>query len=208
MRPRVKICGVTRVEDALLAAELGAAAIGFIFWPGSPRYVDPADARVVAQALPPFVTAVGVFADQPVDDLRRVVETVKLGAVQLHGRESVADFDSLGCMLIKAVAVRRGAAPSDLSDIPAHITVLLDAHDPERLGGTGRTIDWAVAAGVAATRPVILSGGLRPENVAEAIRAVRPAAVDVASGVEREPGVKDATKLKAFFKAIAATPGE
>ncbi len=207
MRPRVKICGVTRVEDALLAAELGAAAIGFIFWPGSPRYVDAARARLMAQALPPFVAAVGVFADQPVDDLRRIVETVKLGAVQLHGRESVADFESLGCPLIKTVAVGGGAAPPRLSEIPAHVAVLLDADDAQRLGGTGRTIDWAIAAGIAAMRPVILSGGLRPENVADAIRTVRPAAVDVASGVEREPGVKDAAKLKAFFEAVAATPG-
>lgn len=207
MRPRVKICGITRVDDALLAAELGAAAIGFVFWPKSPRCVDPTRARAIVDALPPFVVSVGVFADQQVERVREIVETAGLGAVQLHGQEAVAGYASLRRPLIKALPVRWGMRPPALAEMPRCVTVLLDTHDPQRLGGTGRTIDWNVAAEIAATRPVILSGGLRPENVAEAIRAVHPAAVDVASGVEREPGVKDAAKLRAFFDAVAASAG-
>lgn len=206
MRPVVKVCGVTRVEDALLAAELGAAAVGFVFWPGSARYLDPTAAVAIARALPPFVTTVGVFADQPMEDVRRIAETVMLGAIQLHGAEIAAAFESLRRPLIKAVGVRGGVMPSCLSEIPRHVAVLLDADDPQRRGGTGRTIDWAIAAAVAAERPVILSGGLRPENVADAIDAVHPAAVDVASGVERGPGVKDASRLRMFFEAIKTIP--
>lgn len=208
MRPRVKICGLTRIEDALLAIELGAAAIGFVFWPKSPRFVDPPRAKTIVDALPPFVVTVGVFADQQVEEVREIVQAVRLSVVQLHGNEAAGDYESLRRPLIKALPVRAGIAPPAFADIPSDVTLLLDAHDPEKVGGTGRTIDWTVAAGIAATRPVILSGGLRPENVAEAIRAVHPAAVDVASGVEREPGVKDAAKLRAFFDAVAAAARE
>lgn len=201
---RVKICGITRVEDAALAAELGASAIGLVFWPGSPRCVDAQTARAIVATLPPFVTAVGVFANQPPAYVRDVVAAVGLGAVQLHGHERVADFANLPVRLIKAVPVVGALQPADIAGFPPAVTVLLDAHDPARLGGTGRVVDWTVAARLAAVRPVVLSGGLRPENVAAAVARVKPAGVDVASGVEREPGVKDPDKLRAFFEQLGS----
>lgn len=200
--PRVKICGVTRLEDALLAVELGASALGFVFWPQSPRAIDPRLACRISEHLPAFVTPVGVFVDQPVETVREIADAARLRAIQLHGTEAVEAYGSLPWPVIKAIPMRGGVRPPELLTLPARVTALLDAHDPVRVGGTGRTIDWQVAASIAVERPVILSGGLRPENVAEAIATVRPYAVDVASGVESAPGVKDAARLRAFFAAV------
>lgn len=202
---RVKICGITTPDDAVLAAELGAAAIGLVFWPGSPRRVDEARALDVVRSLPRGVTAVGVFVDQPIDDVRRIADGTGLGAVQLHGSEP-AEY-ALGLMqpVIKAVAVGDAFEPRAVDEWPSGITVLLDAHDPVRRGGTGRTIDWSRAAAAAARRPVFLSGGLTPANVAAAIRQVRPYGIDLSSGVETTPGVKDPAKLRALFDAIEST---
>lgn len=202
MKPRVKICGITRTEDAELAAELGAAAIGFIFWPASPRFIEPDAAREIAAALPPSVVTVGVFVDQPGPHVRDVAKSVGLGAVQLHGHESVDYAVALMEPVIKAIPVRADFDPASLDEIPATITVLLDAHDPVKRGGTGRTIDWTLAAAAAARRRVMLSGGLSPENVRDAVRAVRPYAIDLSSGVELSPGVKDHAKLRALFGAL------
>jgi len=202
---RVKVCGVTRVEDALLAAELGASAIGFVFWPGSPRFVDPGRAAAIVRELPPLIATVGVFVDQPLEDVRRTAQHVPLAAVQLHGDEPLAYAHQLLQPVIRSVAVDDGFTPRSLDRIPAEITVLLDAHDPLRRGGTGRTIDWNAAAEAAARRPVFLSGGLNPANVAEAITRVRPYGVDLSSGVESSPGVKDPARLRALFEAIAET---
>jgi len=199
---RVKICGVTTAEDAALAASLGATAVGMVFWTGSPRAVDVDRARQIARALPPFVSAVGVFVDQPVDDVSEVAEAVGLDAIQLHGHENPTDYAGIGCRLIKSVAVRDRSAEADAASVPARATVLLDAHDPVRRGGTGQTIDWSVAGTIAKLRPVILSGGLTPASVDLAVRAVRPYAIDVSSGVESAPGRKDPTKLRAFFSAL------
>lgn len=203
MNVRVKVCGIRRPEDARLAAELGASAIGLIFWPGSARAVDLDTARGIVAALPPFVTPVGVFVNQPPEEVMRIADALRLGAVQLHGDEPPEWYASFPHRVIKAVAVSDRFAPRMLADIPASATVLLDAHDPVRRGGTGRVIDWTVAAAAARTRPVILSGGLTPENVRSAADAVQPYAVDVASGVETAPGVKDPSKLRAFFAALA-----
>lgn len=199
---KVKICGITRAEDAEVAAALGADAIGFVFWPRSPRFVDAGLARAIARALPPMVTAVGVFADQSADEVGAVAAAVGLGAVQLHGRERVEDFAGLSCRVIKALPVEPGRRPDEALSLPGHVTALLDAHDPVRLGGTGRTIDWTVAARVARARRVILSGGLRPENVRDAVAAVAPYAIDVSSGVEAAPGRKDPERMRALFDAI------
>jgi phosphoribosylanthranilate isomerase len=201
---RVKICGICRAGDATRAVELGASAIGFVFWPGSPRYIEPAQARDIAARLPAHVTAIGVFVDQPATYVEEVAELVPLGAVQLHGTESIEAFADVRRPLIKAVHVSQGFQASTVDGLPASVTVLLDAHDPIRRGGTGRTIDWAVAAAVAARRTTILSGGLNAANVAEAIARVQPHMVDVSSGVESEPGRKDLDKLKEFFAAVAA----
>jgi phosphoribosylanthranilate isomerase len=199
---RVKICGVTTLEDAMLAASLGATAVGMVFWKGSPRAVDVDRARQIARALPPFVSAVGVFVDQGVDDVSEVAEAVGLDAIQLHGHEDPTDYADIGRRLIKSVAVRDRSAEADAASVPARATVLLDAHDPVRRGGTGQTIDWSVAGAIAKLRPVILSGGLTPASVDLAVRAVRPYAIDVSSGVESAPGRKDPTKLRAFFSAL------
>jgi phosphoribosylanthranilate isomerase len=200
---RVKICGIRRVEDALLAAELGASALGFVFWPSSPRFLDADEARPIVAALPPFVTTVGVFVDQPEAYVVGVARLLNLGAVQLHGQESPESYSRGTRRVIKAVAVADGrdCVPA-VSAVPARATVLLDAHDPVKRGGTGRTIDWSQAAAAAKVRPIILSGGLNADNVRDAIDAVRPYAVDVSSGVESSPGIKDPGKLRALFAAL------
>lgn len=204
IKPRVKVCGICRLEDAELAVSLGASAVGFIFWPESPRYCEPDRAQAIAAQLPPQITLVGVFVDQPVEHVIQIATHVPLGAVQLHGSESLADFDRVRQPLIKAVPVTDDLDPSAVDALPDGVTVLLDAHDPVRRGGTGRTIDWNLAAAVAARRRTILSGGLNAANVREAITAVRPHMIDVSSGVESAPGRKDAGKLEAFFAAIGA----
>jgi phosphoribosylanthranilate isomerase len=197
----VKICGVTRPEDARLAAALGAWAIGMVFWPGSPRAVTVQQAAAVAAAVPDGVLIVGVFVDATRDEIAAAVRQVPLGAVQLHGSETPALVESLPWPVIKALPVPSEGPLPDLAPW-AGVRVLLDAHDPERRGGTGRQVDWARAAALAATRPVILAGGLRPDTVAEAIARVRPAGIDVSSGVERAPGVKDEARMRALFDAV------
>jgi phosphoribosylanthranilate isomerase len=198
----VKVCGVRTAADALLAAELGAWAVGFVFWPGSPRFIDPYRAREIAAMLPAWVTPVGVFVDQPADYVAGVAGLVRLGAVQLHGSEQPLEYARLRHRIIKSVPVGMDFNRRTVSALPDSVTVLLDAHDPVRKGGTGRTIDWTHAAAAAAMRPVFLSGGLTPDNVGEAIARVRPRGIDVSSGVERSPGLKDAAKLRALFAAI------
>ena len=202
---RVKICGITREEDAQLAAQLGATAVGLVLWPGSPRYLGAQRARAIVEALPSHVTAVGVFVNQPLDEVRRAAEIAALGAVQLHGEESLEYAQGLLQPVVKAVPVTSGFDTAALSAWPPEITVLLDAHDPVRRGGTGTTIDWTLAARAAARRPVLLSGGLTPENVADAIGQVRPYGIDLSSGVERAPGIKDPERLRALFDALAST---
>lgn len=199
----VKVCGITRAQDAQAAAELGASALGFVFWPESPRFVEPARARAIRDALPPFVTPVGVFVDQPLDYVRRVVRAVRLGAAQLHGRETATYCDAVGCQIIKAVAVTESGPVEGIDHVLPAATLLLDAHDPVQRGGTGRSIDWTHAADIARRRRVILSGGLRPDTVAAGIESVRPYGVDVSSGVEAAPGKKDAALLQSFFAAVA-----
>lgn len=197
---RVKICGITRREDAELAVALGASAIGIVFWPKSPRCVEIARARDIVQSLPAFVTAVGVFVNQ--DDDRRIAERAGIHALQLHGDEPAHAYHDAGRPIIKAVAVRDWSAFEAAEDVPRSATVLLDAHDPERRGGTGTRIDWKLASEIAARRPVILSGGLNAGNVVEAIETVRPWAIDVSSGVESAPGKKDPAKLRELFDAL------
>ncbi len=199
----VKICGIRRLEDALLAAELGASALGFIFWPGSQRFLDPYRAQPIIAALPPMVTTVGVFVDQPEQYVSGVARLLSLGAIQLHGQERVESYARGSFRLIKSVAVDDGGdCLAAVGAVPARATVLLDAHDPVKRGGTGRTIDWTQAASAAKVRPIILSGGLNADNVRVAVDAVRPYAVDVSSGVESSPGVKDPDKLRALFAAL------
>jgi phosphoribosylanthranilate isomerase len=200
----VKVCGIRRRADALLAVELGATALGFVFWPRSPRAVRPDDVRAITEGLPAFVTRVGVFVNQSPADVFETAARAGVNTVQLHGEEDAAIFGPSPVPLIKALAVGKGFHLSAVEDLPAPITVLLDAHDPVRRGGTGRVIEWTVAAAAARLRPVILSGGLTPENVRDAAQAVNPYAVDVSSGVEAAPGIKDESKMRAFFAALQA----
>ena len=196
----VKVCGITRREDAAAAVDAGAGALGFVFWPKSPRFIDPFHARAIVAKLPPFVTAVGLFVNPPREYVSGVASLVRLGAVQLHGDESIAFAESLRQPVIRALTL------SDrIDEWPARMRVLLDAHDPARRGGTGRTIDWTAAAVVATARPILLAGGITPENVAEAVARVRPFGIDVSSGVEHSPGIKDHNKIRALFEALHAT---
>lgn len=207
MTPRVKVCGITRLEDAEAAVALGAAAVGFIFWPQSPRYIEPARARDIVRQLHDThdkVEVVGVFVDQPPGEVDEVLHQVGCSTLQLHGDEQVADYETIPLELVKAVAVDAGVIPEAARRLPPRVLVLLDAHDPIRRGGTGRTIDWTAAATLAGERRVLLSGGLTSDNVGEAIAAVRPYGLDVSSGVERSPGVKDPVRLRAFFDAVRA----
>jgi len=204
MRTRIKVCGITRSDDAGRAVELGVDALGFVFWPGSPRCVSLRQAARIAGALPPFVATVGVFVNQPLDEIRTVAAGVGLSAIQLHGDESPDAWASVPGRCIKAVGVGAGFDAAAVAAWPAGIWPLLDAHDPARRGGTGRAVDWDIAAEVSRTRRIILAGGLEASNIGDAIARVRPFAVDVSSGVEREPGVKDPDRLRAFVERVAA----
>jgi phosphoribosylanthranilate isomerase len=199
----VKICGITRPQDAERAVALGATAIGFIFWPSSPRRAELRAARSIGRLVPASVMKVGVFVDAPADELARAVGEAGLDAVQLHGSESPDVVRGLEARVIKAVAL---GSPDTEAQIArwTGTTLLVDAHDPVRRGGTGRVVDWDRAAGLARRHEIILAGGLSPENVAEAVRRVRPAGIDVSSGVEQTPGVKDLVKLAALFDALAS----
>ena len=202
----VKVCGITRPGDAALAVELGASAVGLVFWPRSPRAVTIDDARRIAGVLPSSVPAVGVFVNAPPSEVERIVRAAGLTAVQLHGEEDAAAYATCAAQVIKAVAVGPAFVPAQVASVPRDVSVLLDAHDPERRGGTGRTVDWSAAAAAARVRPIILSGGLSAGNVGQAVAAVGPDAVDVSSGVESAPGLKDPLKLRAFFAALQSHP--
>jgi phosphoribosylanthranilate isomerase len=196
----VKICGITSLPDADAAVQAGASALGFVFWPKSPRYVDPHLARAIVGRLPAFVVPVGVFVNQPVPHVRGVAALVRLGAVQLHGDEDVLYAAAVDYPVIKAVSTE-----DDIDRIdtwPRRTTLLLDVRDTVARGGTGRTIDWDAAAPIAARRRTILAGGLTPDNVAEAIARVKPFGIDVSSGVEQSPGVKDHERIRALFEAL------
>jgi phosphoribosylanthranilate isomerase len=200
----VKVCGVTQLEDAEFAVDCGAGAVGFVFWPDSPRFIDPSRAYAIAARLPPFVTPVGVFVNQPAEHVNDVAAFVGLGAVQLHGDETVEYAATLARPVLKAIVLTE-TSDETIERWPSNAMVLLDAHDPVRRGGTGQTIDWAKAAAVAARRRVVLAGGLTPGNVADAIDRVRPFGIDISSGVESSPGVKDHGKLRALFAAVNGT---
>jgi phosphoribosylanthranilate isomerase len=200
----VKICGITRREDAERAIRHGANALGFVFWPDSPRFIAPSKARAIVRELPPFVTAVGLFVNQPSAHINEVAAAVGLGAIQLQGDERPAQADELDRPVIKSVSFA-GVTDEEIDRWPSRRLLLVDAHDPVRRGGTGRVADWTKAAALAARRPIVLAGGLTAENVEEAIARVRPYAIDVASGVEAAPGIKDHAKLDAFFDAVRRT---
>lgn len=205
---QIKVCGLTRPADAALAARLGATAVGLVFWPRSPRAVSVEQAEQIVAALPPGVTPVGVFVNADPAWIGELVSRLGLGLVQLHGEESLDECRVMPVPVLKAVPL---GAPQDVDQalrLPEPITPLLDVRDPIRRGGTGTTVDWTLAAMVASRRPAFLAGGLRPDNVEEAIGIVRPCGVDVSSGLETSPGIKDPTRVSAFFAAVRkATEG-
>jgi phosphoribosylanthranilate isomerase len=197
-----KVCGITRLADALHAVQHGATALGFVFWPDSPRYIAPDRAATIVRELPPTITAVGVFVNQPVDAIARVAALAGIATIQLHGDEPAQYATTLGWPVWRAMSL--ADVKGTLETWPLDTTILLDAHDPVRRGGTGQPIDWAQAADVARLRRVVLAGGLTPENVQQAIARVRPFGVDVSSGVEEAPGVKNPDKVAQFLERARA----
>jgi phosphoribosylanthranilate isomerase len=202
---RVKICGITNPEDAWLAADLGAQALGFIFYPKSPRSIKPEAARDIIKILPPLVLSVGVFVDEEAGVVREVAATVGLDWVQLHGQESPQYCRALKRRVIKGFRVQDESSLDILPNYRDAVQAfLLDTYRPGTPGGTGETFDWGLARKARDYGPVILAGGLTAANVGQAITVAQPAAVDVASGVEAAPGVKDPEKLRAFFEAVGS----
>ena len=203
----VKICGVTTVSDALACAELGASAIGVNFVPGSPRRIDVARARDIARALSATnVLVVGVVADLDVDSMRALVREAELGCLQLHGSEPP---ETLAPLLPHAYKAVRIATASDVEGARRYggDYLLADAKVSGALGGTGETFDWSLVKGLARERRLTLAGGLRPDNVAQAVRAVEPWCVDVASGVEHAPGIKDHDAIRRFIREANVRAG-
>jgi len=196
----IKFCGMTREEDLAIAVELGVEAVGFVLWPNSPRSIPRNRLPALIRAIPAAVLPVAVFVQPTEDDIGFALDS-GVRALQIHG---IGAQDLLTTVVPTWIAARLdgdGIAP----DVPRMIPIVLDAHDPLRHGGTGRTIDWDRAAQVAAARRVLLAGGLTPANVGDAIRRVRPYGVDVASGIEDRPGIKNAHAMRAFVAAVRET---
>lgn len=197
----IKICGITRQDDADAAVALGVDALGFILWEHSPRHVDFGQAARIVETVPRGIATVAVFVNPSDHDL---IDAERAGFQVAQVHKSAPGFQSQTMRIMRAVHLAptgSGIAP----EVPEGETILLDAHDPVLHGGTGRTVDWARAKAIAATRRIFLAGGLTPDNVSEAIRTVRPFGVDVASGVEASPGLKDLARLSAFVQAVKET---
>jgi len=203
MRVRIKFCGITRLEDALFAAELGADAVGFVFYERSPRYIEPTKAAAIIRKLPPFVSAVGVFVNPTQQQIDEVLAYCPLGVIQLHGDESPEFCEAQQRRVVKAISVR---SKEDLARARLYAcTVLLDAPAPEGVwGGVGEAFDWSLVREFEHAHPLILAGGLKPENVRRALALRDWFAVDVASGVEDAPGIKNHEKMRAFVSAVRA----
>ena len=205
MGVKIKICGITNKADAQLAVELGADALGFIFYPKSPRYIKVTDAANICNALPPFVVKVGVFVDELEYEIEKALGECLLNALQFHGDEPPGFCQKFAAKSIKAIRMRDVSALALAAEYDVD-ALLLDTYTDSERGGTGKTFDWSLAIKAKEIGPpIILSGGLATVNVQEAIRKVRPYAVDVSSGVEREPGRKDPEKLRRFIELCRST---
>ncbi len=201
MPTRIKICGITRRDDALQAAAAGAHAIGLMFYRKSPRHLSVDQALSIRHAVPPFVAAVAVFLDAPAEEVRTVVEQIRPDLLQFHGREPEAFCVAFGLPYLKTVPMTGVEPVAYAAQYPTAAGFLLDSHAAGEAGGSGQPFDWSrVPAGLRA--PLVLAGGLKPDNVTEAVRRVRPYAVDVSSGVESSPGIKDAGLMQAFVKGV------
>lgn len=202
-RTQVKICGITRIEDGISAVRMGADAIGLVFYPASPRAVDPKHAAEIAAAMPPFTKVVGLFVNAEPERIRTTLETVRLDLIQFHGDETPRDCEQFQVPYIKALAMRPGVdAPAEAARFSTASGLLLDAWHRQLRGGSGTSFDWSLVPedlGV----PLILAGGLDVTNVAQAIHEVRPFAVDVSGGVEASKGIKDQSKMAAFLDEVS-----
>lgn len=199
----VKICGITNLDDALFASEAGADALGFVFYKKSPRHIEPEKARDIIKRLPPFVTTVGVFADQTETEIKAIISETNIDIAQLHGEEPPEFCERLGKRVIKAIRVRSMESLTEIKTYKA-CALLLDTYDKNLKGGTGRIFNWEIAREARIFNKIIIAGGLTPENVADAIKVAQPYAVDVSSGVEKEKGVKEHQKIKAFIEKVKA----
>jgi phosphoribosylanthranilate isomerase len=202
---KVKICGITNAEDASAAVEAGADALGFIFYEQSPRYVVPAVASRIIAELPPLVLPVGVFVNEGMATVRSIMDTCGLAMAQLHGDESASYCRELSRPAMKALRLKDRGSLLALAEYQGRGGVrgfVLDSFSEIAYGGTGQVTDWTLAAEVAKSTPILLAGGLTPDNVAQAVRTVRPYGVDVSSGVESAPGKKEHAKLRAFVEAV------
>lgn len=205
MRTRVKICGITRVEDALAAVQSGADAVGLVFYKESPRSVTIEAARAIAVALPPFVSVVGLFVNASKANIDDVLAQLRLDILQFHGDETAADCMQFNLPYFKAIRVKVDTnLVQYASEFSGAKALLLDAHSDAAYGGTGQTFDWSLIP-KNLPKPIILAGGLTSQNVGEAIEQVRPYAVDVSGGVEQSRGIKDAAKIATFMSAVAQT---
>ena len=205
MTVKIKICGLTNAEDAAVAVEAGADAIGFVFHKKSPRCAESAVAKAIVKTLPPFVLAVGVFVNEEAKVVRDLMDSCGLALAQLHGDETAAYCEALGRPLLKAIRLQDRRSFLPLAEFQGRAGVrgfLVDAFSPDAYGGTGRVTNWSLAAEAASTATILLAGGLTPENVAQAIRQVMPYGVDVSSGVEASPGRKDHDRVRAFVQAV------
>jgi len=198
---RIKICGITNLDDACCAVAAGADALGFVFYPKSPRYIAPEAAAKIVATLPPFVTTVGLFVNMPRKDIQQTMKTAGLNVVQLHGDESPDECVVPGYPVIKAIRVKDAESLNGVERYSV-AGLLLDAWNDNHYGGTGEIFDWQLAKRLTAGVPVILAGGLTPENVAAAVATVNPYAVDVSSGVEISPGNKDHDKIYQFIQQV------
>lgn len=202
MHTRIKICGIKHLDDALKAVEFGADAIGLIFVEKSPRYASLTDARVIAESMPPFVTVVGLFMDASAETVREALKVVPLNLLQFHGEETPEFCDQFEMPYIKVLRMRENAnIVAFAQEYPNAAGILLDAYHKGVGGGTGQTFDWDLIP-ENLPLPLILAGGLNPDNVASAVETVRPYAVDVSSGVESEPSIKDHKKIEQFIKEV------
>jgi len=199
LRTRIKVCGITCQEDATAAVAAGVDGLGFIFVEQSPRLVEPDMVRAITEALPPFVDRVGVFQDEEIEVVEEIIQYCRLSLVQLHGSESPEYCRKISCKVIKSFCMRPESDDEELAGYADAVSgFLLDTFHKDMAGGTGMAFDWKLVAQVKPPGPVILAGGLTPENVGAAIRQVKPYAVDVNSGVEYQPGRKDIARLKSF----------
>jgi phosphoribosylanthranilate isomerase len=202
VRVRIKICGLTRPEDARCASGLGVDAIGLNFYPPSPRFLGVPAACAVRASIPAFVTSVAVFVNPGAEEVRRVIGEVGVDMLQFHGTEPARFCEGFGLPYLKAIGMHEGVdLAAAVREYPSAAAWLLDVHDTQKWGGTGRSFDWSAVRGRFG-RPIVLAGGLAPENVQDAIRRVRPFAVDVCGGVESAGGIKDEARLAAFVERV------